>query len=44
MPLYDQSRRVYGVHNLSPTINTMGGGEREIKVLIVYEDDNRMEP
>lgn len=30
---HEQSRRVYGIDGLSPTIHTMGGGGQEIKII-----------
>ena len=31
---YDQNKRIYGENVIAPTLNTMGGGQREPKVLI----------
>lgn len=35
-----QIRRVYSENGLSPTLNTMQGGNRQPKVLIIKEDEN----
>lgn len=31
---YEQPRRVFSPHGIAPTIHTMRGGNREIKILI----------
>lgn len=31
---YDQNKRIYGENAIAPTLNTMGGGQREPKILI----------
>ncbi len=33
--MYDQSRRVYGTDGLCPTLHTQGGGNQEIKVIVM---------
>ena len=40
--LHDQSRRVYGVNGLAPTMYTCGGGNLEPKILepLAYDEQN----
>ena len=41
---YEESRRVYGIDGLSPTVHTQGGGNQEVKSLvepIVYAGVNQ---
>ena len=38
-----QCGRVYSIEGCSPTINTCGGGDRQPKILEVYEGDLRTE-
>nr|DAL54129.1 MAG TPA_asm: hypothetical protein [Caudoviricetes sp.] len=35
--MYDMSRRIHSPGGISPTINTFGGGNQEIKILITYD-------
>lgn len=35
--MFEQSRRVYGAKGLAPALHCMGGGNREIKILMIYE-------
>lgn len=35
--MYDQSRRVYDPNGLCPTLHTCGGGNQEIKVVVMDE-------
>ena len=40
---YEESRRVYGIDGLSPTVHTQGGGNQETKILIeplAYDEQN----
>ena len=39
--MYEQSRRVYDPEGLSPTLHTCGGGNQEIKVVIMDENKQR---
>lgn len=32
--IYECAKRVYSIHGIAPTVNTCGGGHREVKVLI----------
>lgn len=32
--MFEQSRRVYSAKGISPTLQTQGGGNQEIKVLV----------
>lgn len=41
---YEESRRVYGIEGISPTVHTQGGGNQEVKILeepIAYDEQNR---
>jgi len=38
--MFEQSRRVYGVNALAPAMHTVGGGNLEPKIIVVYETDN----
>lgn len=40
--LHDTNRRVYASDGLSPTLTTMGGGQREVKILepLAYDEQN----
>ena len=35
--MYDLSRRVHSPYGVAPTINTFGGGNQEVKVLMTYD-------
>lgn len=40
---YEESRRVYGVDGLAPTVHTQGGGNQETKILVeplAYDEQN----
>lgn len=40
---YEESRRVYGVEGLAPTVHTQGGGNQETKILVeplAYDEQN----
>ena len=40
---YEESRRVYGIDGLSPTVHTQGGGNQEVKILVeplAYDEQN----
>lgn len=36
--MFEQSRRVYGVNGLAPAMHTVGGGNLEPKIIVVYEN------